>query len=472
MAGRRRSRGRRREGDPQPRNAGIQGLRICRSAYRRRNGGHHPPFRPRTPGRPAAPGQPRATAQRQGRAACSAAGRRRRAHDRAAHAAQTRPQTAPRQGPGADSAERVRSRTGQGPVVSRGRFGRIFEARLWFHTCEGQAHRLSLYPPSLQSFIIGSVRALVGRMRFVCLWRMVAAGMLCAGALAAGTQDSEFNVNNQYTVETVVVTGDGWSTDVGADRSGKISSPLRKDILAIIGEKLNPATLDDLGRRLRKEFHARAVEHRIFRGKVPDSVQVVFEVQARPARFDVAIPKFLYQARQGWSGAVEGTAIVKHNGLTVGLVSDGDELAERYSGITAWYQNSRAGSDRVRFGVEYGTYHEEWNGSTLAALPASRPQMEPPAWPAESDLYRSRQFVEPEVTFQVSRPLSLSVGASFESLEDQYPAVHTQTANAATAALRYHQRREGSDSLEDFDAGYDVRLASRALAGDLVYARH
>ena len=309
-------------------------------------------------------------------------------------------------------------------------------------------------------------------MRFVCLWRMVAAGMLCAGALAAGTQDSEFNVNNQYTVETVVVTGDGWSTDVGADRSGKISSPLRKDILAIIGEKLNPATLDDLGRRLRKEFHARAVEHRIFRGKVPDSVQVVFEVQARPARFDVAIPKFLYQARQGWSGAVEGTAIVKHNGLTVGLVSDGDELAERYSGITARYQNSRAGSDRVRFGVEYGTYHEEWNGSTLAALPASRPQMEPPAWPAESDLYRSRQFVEPEVTFQVSRPLSLSVGASFESLEDQYPAVHTQTANAATAALRYHQRREGSDSLEDFDAGYDVRLASRALAGDLVYARH
>ena len=300
-------------------------------------------------------------------------------------------------------------------------------------------------------------------MRFVCLWRMVAAGMLLAGALAAGNQDSEFNVNNRYTVDTVVVSGDGWSTDVKSDRGGKISSPLRKDILAIIGEKLNPATLDDLARRLRKEFHARAVEHHILRGKDADSVQVVFDIQARPARFDVAIPKFLYQAGQGWSGEVEGTAVVKHNSFTMGLVSDGDELVERYSGIAARYQDTRVGSDRVELGLEYGSYHEEWNGSTVEALQTG------PIAPA---MYRSRQFVEPEATFQLSRPLSLTVGASFESLEDQYPVAHTESANAATAALRYHRRREGADSLEDFDAGYDLRLANRAMGSDLVYARH
>ena len=170
-----------------------------------------------------------------------------------------------------------------------------------------------------------------------CLWLgwLVFGGMLGAGALLAGTQDSEFNVNNAYTVETVLVNGDGWTTNVAADRGEKISSPLRKDIVAIIGEKLNPAILGDLARRLRKEFHARAVEHHILRGTVPDSVQVVFDVQLRPTRFDVAVPKFLYQAKQGWSGAVEGTAIVRHNSVTVGLVSDGDELAERYAGITA-----------------------------------------------------------------------------------------------------------------------------------------
>jgi hypothetical protein len=292
---------------------------------------------------------------------------------------------------------------------------------------------------------------------------LVAAGVLCAGALAAGTQDSEFNVNNRYTVDTVLVTADGWSTDVQSDSARKISSPLRKDILAIIGEKLNPATLDGLARRLRREFHARAAEHHILRGKVPDSVQVVFELQVRPARFDVAIPKFLYQAGQGWSGAVEGAAILKHNSVTLGLVSDGDERVERYSGITARYQNSRLGSDRVQFGIEYGAYHEQWNGSTVAAMP--------PVRPADAGLYRSREFVEPEVTFHVSRPLSLSVGASFESMEDQYPSTLTQSANAATAALRYHHRREGADSLQDFDAGYDLRVANRALGSDLGYSR-
>jgi hypothetical protein len=309
-------------------------------------------------------------------------------------------------------------------------------------------------------------------MRFVWLWRMVAAGMLSAGALRAGTQDAEFNVNNRYIVETVVVSGDGWSTDVAADRGGKISLPLRKDILAIIGEKLNPETLDDLARRLRKEFHARAVEHHILRGKVPDSVQVVFDVQVRPTRFDVAIPKFLYQAEQGWSGAVEGTAIVRHNSFTLGLVSDGDELAERYTGITARYQNTRLGSDGVQFGLEYGAYHEEWNDRTVAALPSAHAPMEPPDSPAASDMYRTRQFFEPVMTLQISRPLSLSVGASFESFEDQYPAAHTQSANSATASMRYHHRREGSDSLTDFDGGYDLRLANRTLASDLVYARH
>ena len=176
------------------------------------------------------------------------------------------------------------------------------------------------------------------------------------------------------------------------------------------------------------------MEHRILRGKVPDSVQVVFDVQARPARFDVAIPKFLYQAGQGWSGAVEGSAILKHNSVTVGLVSDGDELAERYSGITARYQNTHWGPIRVQLGFEYGSYHEEWNSATVAALP--------PAWPADSGLYRSRQFAEPEVTFQVSRPLSLTVGASFESMEDQYPVARSRIRQCRHFLLRYHNRRK------------------------------
>ena len=309
-------------------------------------------------------------------------------------------------------------------------------------------------------------------MKFAWLGSLVCGGMLSAGLLAAGTQDSEFNVNNRYNVETVLVNGDGWSTDVVADHGERISSPLRKDLLAIIGEKLNPAILDDLARRLRREFHARAVEHHILRGRVPDSVEVVFDVQARPTRFDVAIPKFLYQAQQGWSGAVEGSAIIRHNTFTAGLVSDGDELVERYSGVTARYQNTFLGTDKVQFAFEYGTFHEEWNASTLNALPTEHAALPAPGSFLLSDAYRSRQFFEPVWTFKVWKPLSVSVGASFETIQPDTADARTESANAVTASLRFHDRTEDSDSLQDFDAGYDLRMASRSLRSDLAYSRH
>src|ERR1051326_717250 len=196
-----------------------------------------------------------------------------------------------------------------------------------FHTCEHRSHRPSIYSFYFQESANGTGRALRHIMKYVWLgcW-------LFGGLLFGGTQDSEFNVNTRYTVEDVVVSGDGWRADLGSGSGGdeRISSVLRKDIAALIGEKLNPTILDDLARRLRKELHARTVEQRVLRGKSPDYVQVVFEVHLRPTRFDVSVPKFLYSGKQGWSGAVEGTATVRQNGFTLGLASDGDELIERY----------------------------------------------------------------------------------------------------------------------------------------------
>jgi hypothetical protein len=55
--------------------------------------------------------------------------------------------------------------------------------------------------------------------------KYVLLSLLLAGELlATGTQDSETNVNSRYTVETVVVSGDGWSTSPAVDRDHKISS--------------------------------------------------------------------------------------------------------------------------------------------------------------------------------------------------------------------------------------------------------
>ena len=65
--------------------------------------------------------------------------------------------------------------------------------------------------------------------------------LLFGGRLFAGTQDSDINVNTRYTVETVIVSGKNWKTDLQAESTDKISSGLRRDLRALIGSKLNPA---------------------------------------------------------------------------------------------------------------------------------------------------------------------------------------------------------------------------------------
>ena len=301
----------------------------------------------------------------------------------------------------------------------------------------------------------------VSRMKYAWLGCLLSTSLLLAG----GTQDSEFNVNARYTVETVVVSGDGWSTSLTSDHDpqGKIPSSLRKEIAALVGKKLNPAALDDLAKQLRKEFHARTVEHHVLRGKNPDYVQVVFDIQLKPTRFDLSIPKMIYDARQGWSGAIEQTVSVHHNGFTVGLVSDGDDLAERYTGMVARYENNKVGSDRVHLRFQFENYHQQWNGNTLLAVASGDPT---------SAAYRTRQNFEPEITFTLAQPLTLTVGTSFERFQEQFPAAHTEAANALISTLRYHRRLEGSENQHDLDAGYNLRAATKLLSSDFVYARH
>jgi hypothetical protein len=298
----------------------------------------------------------------------------------------------------------------------------------------------------------------MSRMKYAWLGCLLLMGSL----LSAGNQDSEFNVNARYTVETVVISADGWRTDLaanhGPDPDGKLSSTLRKDAAALIGEKLNPTMLEDVGRRLRKELHARSVEHHVLRGKSPEYVQVVFEVKLRPARFDVSVPKFLYNSKQTWSGLAEATASIGHNGFTVGGVSDADELTERYSGLIARYENNKLGSDRVRFRFEFDDFHEQWNGATERVGLAS--------------LYRTRTNFEPEVTITLARPLTLSFGASFQQMQNQLPAAETEAANALITTLRYHRRLEDTENQHDLDAGYSLRAATKLLSSDFSYARH
>jgi outer membrane protein assembly factor BamA len=291
-------------------------------------------------------------------------------------------------------------------------------------------------------------------MKFVWL-----GGLIFASLLAAGTTDSEANINTRYTVEDVLVSTGTWTARVASENQQKLSSNLRKDILSLIGEKFNPSALDDLAHRLRRELHARTVEHRLRRGKSPDYVQVVFEVSLNPTSFDVSVPKFLYQGQQGWSGAVEGTATIRQQGFMLGLVSDGDVLVERYTGVEGHYEDAHLGTDRLHFGLEVDSYHEKWNDATLAIAQPDQ-------------IYRTRQNVQPMLTFLPSRQLSFSVGASFEQMEMVDPAAHTMAANSLAAGARYQHGFEGSEFLQEVEGDYSLRAGMRSLGSDFAYSRH
>lgn len=278
--------------------------------------------------------------------------------------------------------------------------------------------------------------------------------LLWGSLLMAGYQDPEpaVNVNSRYTVESVELHGTSES---------RISLRLRKEIMRLTGEKLNPSYLEELARRIRKELNVRTVTPHILRGDTPECVKVVFEAKGRPRSFELSVPKFLYHAKQGWSAAVEGTLEVADNRFTGGIVSDGDALPERYAGVYARYESPRMAADRVRFVLLGETYHQQWNRATrMAATPAL-------------PTYRARHNIEPALTVAVAGPLTLSVGASFQRIEPEIPAASPEAANAVVTTLRYHRRMEGAGGLQQqLEAGYHLRAATKVLSSDFVYARH
>jgi hypothetical protein len=288
-------------------------------------------------------------------------------------------------------------------------------------------------------------------------------GCLFVGSLLfAGPQDSDNNVNARYVVETVIVSGQGWTTNLGSETTDKFSSGLRHQLTAIIGQKLNPPVLDSLAANLKKELRAREVNHRVVRGELPEQVRVEFEVKPARATVGMNVRQFIYDSKQGWSGSGEADVTVQHHTFALGLVSDGDWLAERYAGVTARYEDDKVGTDRLSFRFTAQSFHSQWAHETTTAL-ASRSAVAP-------GLYRSRQEFQPMATVVLAKPLSLSVGARIERFESEVPAAGTQSSNAVITTLRYHRRVEGSDSQQDLDADCSLHAATSILNSDFVYS--
>jgi hypothetical protein len=284
--------------------------------------------------------------------------------------------------------------------------------------------------------------------------------LLWSSLLIAGNQLPGTNVNSRYIVESVEISG---------HQDHKISSGLQGDMNRLVGEKVDPESIDNLARRIRKELHVSTVTHRLLKGSETDHVRVVFEVKGHRQDVDVTIPKFVFNSKQGFTAAAEVTTNIASNAFTFGLVSDNDLLPERYAGVTARYENRRLGTDRVRLGFAFGSYHDQWNRATegfLAAQSADSGELIP-------GIYRTRQDFEPSLTFVLAKPLTLSVGAGFQRFQTQYPNARFQGADALTATLRFRHQVEDSDANKHYvDASYSLRAATRALDSDFVYVRH
>jgi hypothetical protein len=287
--------------------------------------------------------------------------------------------------------------------------------------------------------------------------KIVWIGCMWGSLLFAGNQ-SESNINSRYIVESVEISG---HSDV------KISSFLRSDLNRMVGGKVDSESIDNLARRIRKELHVSTVTHRLLRGQEAEHVKVVFDVKGHRQDVDVTIPKLIFNSKSGWTGSAQIGTSAGSNSFTFGIVSDNDTLPERFTGITARYEERKLGTDRVRLSFNFASYHEQWNRSTDNFL--SQPSAAAGLIPGT---YRTRQDFEPAVTVVLAKPLTLTVGGGFQRFETQSPNARFQGSNAAVTSLRFHHQVEDSDAKQDVDANYSLRAATRVLDSDFAYVRH
>jgi hypothetical protein len=302
-------------------------------------------------------------------------------------------------------------------------------------------------------------------MKLALLILAMAAATLFGQPDASDTADetlaptqTDLNVNSRYTIESIGFTG---------ERHYRLSTSAIQEMQRLIGSKLSTDAVMRLAGRIRSDLRAHDVTFKVARGGAPESVKVLLAVEQGGNNFDLSIPKFAYNSTQGWTAVGEATATIGATAITVGALTDGDTLAERFSGVKLKYNRLSLANNRVRLAFEFDAFHEQYDHATLAALDSGTPSS------LGAGAYRSRLNFEPSATFVLAKPLTLTVGLSFEKLEPQLSAARSDSANAVINTLRYHQRWEGSDATnQELDAGYSLRAATKMLGTDLAYTRH
>lgn len=284
---------------------------------------------------------------------------------------------------------------------------------------------------------------------------LLAVCLAAAPCVQAGNGDEassvDLNVNSRYTVESI---------DFSTHEKYQVSQSVADQMKRLVGEHLNIDALNSLSQRINDELRARTVTFRVSRGTEQASVRVTFEVERRQSRFDVALSNLSYNSREGWTGTGRATLTAGADALTMTGLSNGDDLVERYSGIRLRYDRLGLVNNRLRLGFEFDTFREQYDGQTYASA-------------LGAGTYRSRTNIEPSATFTLSKPLTLTVGLSFEKLTPDDGTVRSEAANTVVTTLRYHNRSEVAEATSrEVDAIYRLRAATAGLGSDSSYVRH
>ncbi len=92
--------------------------------------------------------------------------------------------------------------------------------------------------------------------------------------------------------------------------------------------------------------------------------------------------------------------------------------------------------------------------------------------PQVPGIYRTRENFAPSVSVLPIPDVKVTFGASFQTVEMQYPAPHDQAANAFTFGAQFrHDVRASSRVRHAIAADYSVRSATTTLESDFVYTR-
>lgn len=273
--------------------------------------------------------------------------------------------------------------------------------------------------------------------------------------LPGWNQETDTNVNSRYTVESV---------ELPPKVEGKLSDALKLDISKIIGSKFNQETVDRLSKRIRKELAGYLVLQKITKGASPESIKIVYQV-VRGRHQDVVLPRLVYHSKENFSFGADAETEWNGNRFSVGIVTDNDQLVERFSGVRGGFLRTVL-DGRVRAGVQIESWRAQWNSAVEQAL-AAEPHKDVPG------IYRTRLHVNPGVTVEVLPGLTVGAGVSLNRFQTQYPAARFESANVLATSLRLSRQFEPSNLGRHFvEAGYHLRAATSALGTDYHYTRH